>query len=204
MLTMPTMPLEALPALDALPDSVEAMSGVWSLAPQGRNQLNALPPLPRLLSEEQHRAFLADFRAEYGMSEPNAAPCLYRVASDGTAVLPMAGILTWQPSWWQRYCGLLSTADYTQAVREALSDSAVTRLILRLDGPGGYTRGLDALGAALFAFGQEKPLYGLHRRGVLVGALLDGLVLPRDCRRAAVRGGVHRDGDSLDRLLQSV
>jgi ClpP class serine protease len=89
----------------------------------------------------------------------------YRVTSDGTAIVPIYGLmLDTEPAWWLSYFGATSTIQVTRWMEQAKADANVKRVMLDIDSPGGQASGIATLADATFETSASgKPVWAMCR-----------------------------------------
>lgn len=109
---------------------------------------------------EQHlRAALADPKAAWWDDDDEESALGYERLPDGTAVIRIEGPIMGRSYWWSRYYRCACTPDIAEALDTALADTAIQRIVLMIDSPGGAVSGLTALSDKLFAARDgEKPI----------------------------------------------
>lgn len=80
------------------------------------------------------------------------------VISNGTAIIPVNGPLSKQPSSLQSIFGGSSTVGMRKALGLAMADSRVQRVMFHIDSPGGTVAGTGDLGDDIFAASSKKPV----------------------------------------------
>lgn len=79
----------------------------------------------------------------------------YEVTPDGIAIVPIMGQITKAESSF----GGASSVRIRRSIREAVNDSNVRALVLRIDSPGGTVSGVPELAAEVRAADSKKPVY---------------------------------------------
>ena len=101
--------------------------------------------------------------ATHGMPIAAAAAAPRRAApapEGGQAVIPIVGYLV-QHRGFLTMMGLgTSCSEVEQALRAALDDTRVQRIVLAFDSPGGSVFGVQELGDTIFAARNKKPIIG--------------------------------------------
>lgn len=80
------------------------------------------------------------------------------VITRGTAVIPVNGPLSKQPSSLEGMFGGSSTVGMRKALDLALADPQVERILFHIDSPGGTVAGTGDLGDDIFAASTQKPI----------------------------------------------
>lgn len=80
-----------------------------------------------------------------------------------TATIPVRGVITRRPSFMSLFFGGGGTSieGLTAALRGAVADSEVTRIVLDIDSPGGSTDGVPELAAEIYVARATKPITAL-------------------------------------------
>lgn len=129
--------------------------------------LSALPLLngdPLLMSEAHGRALLA--RVIQPLSRvpddsDGSAPTLnVSGGGAGIAVIPIVGVLTKYPQWFDEFLGLCPTTMVESLIAQALGNDAVEEIILSIDTPGGFVNGTVSLADAVAAATTKKRVTG--------------------------------------------
>ena len=81
----------------------------------------------------------------------------------GIAVLPLYGVLTQRGNMADDISGpgSCSTQQFTQALRAALSDPAVSQILIDIDSPGGSVYGTSELADEIYQARGQKPIIGI-------------------------------------------
>lgn len=87
-------------------------------------------------------------------------PQPYRVVK-GVGIVDVMGVLTKNPSVWNRLCGMSSMKQIGQAFQKAVKDPKVHSIILRVDSPGGMVDGTQELASAIYGARGTKPITAL-------------------------------------------
>lgn len=110
-------------------------------------------------------ARVTDFTARPFTSLPavqvDAAEPQMQISADGTAQIPVVGILTKQPiPKWLSLFGIVGTTygDIRRMVGEAVATRAVERIELRVESPGGQVPGVQETAEAIAAAAKQKPV----------------------------------------------
>lgn len=180
------------------PDSLTKEAAAAVLA-TGAGTLHALVQSNHVGSIEPTRwdAFLARIEAGKNASleaftvwieedEEEEDESAYRVLADGTAIVPIYGILLdTAPAWWLSWYGATSTPQVTQWIEQARADANVKRVLLDIDSPGGQVGGIANLADATFALSASgKPVWALCRQACSaaywVGSQADKMISRKD------------------------
>jgi capsid assembly protease len=102
-----------------------------------------------------------------GLPEPPAAKSKderterknYWVTSDGIAIIDVAGSLVNRSSWLDAYSGMTSYNQIQEEVEDAVSDSLIKGIVLRIDSCGGECAGCYDLADYLYSVRGVKPLW---------------------------------------------
>ena len=78
-----------------------------------------------------------------------------------SAIVRVTGPLTKHFSFWSLWFGGTSTRMIQSALRTALADEEVERIVLEVDSPGGEVDGIAELSDAVFAARKEKPIWAV-------------------------------------------
>jgi signal peptide peptidase SppA len=78
--------------------------------------------------------------------------------SGAVAVIPVFGVITARPTFYEMYGLTISTETIGRRVREALADPDVKAVVLDVDSPGGTISGVGELAADLRALRGPKPI----------------------------------------------
>jgi signal peptide peptidase SppA len=94
-----------------------------------------------------------------GIQVETPAPKL-RVAADGTAQIPIVGVLLKRVPAILRIFGIAATTygDIRRLLDEALADDAVRRIELQIESPGGVVSGVQETAEAIAAAARRKPV----------------------------------------------
>jgi signal peptide peptidase SppA len=76
---------------------------------------------------------------------------------DGIAIIELSGVMAKKMNLFTRISGGVSTQQAAEAIRTAVSDPAVTSILLVIDSPGGAVDGLPDLGSAVMDAAMQKP-----------------------------------------------
>lgn len=180
------------------PDSLTKEAAAAVLA-SGAATLHALVQSNHVGSIEPTRwdAFLARIEAGKSASleaftvwiedeEEEEDESCYRVLADGTAIVPIYGImLDTAPAWWLAWYGATSTPQVTQWIEQARADANVKRVLLDIDSPGGQVGGIANLADATFELSASgKPVWALCRQACSaaywVGSQADKMISRKD------------------------
>lgn len=95
-----------------------------------------------------------------GVTVTAAEPVL-QIRTDGTAVIPIVGVLTKQPlPSWMAFFGIVGTTygQIRSQVGQAVADPVVKRIELRIESPGGQVAGVQETAEAIAAAAKEKTV----------------------------------------------
>lgn len=84
----------------------------------------------------------------------------YTVDDRGIAIIPVAGVLMRNLPWYYSYFGIqgCSYTGIASALKQAMADPRVSRVLLSVDSPGGEVGGVHAAADAISSAAQEIPL----------------------------------------------
>lgn len=109
--------------------------------------------------------------AQKGLPQPKAEiqgsdnggrpPALYRLTPEGVALIPVVGILTSRPAWYDDWFGFLSYPVIARRFLAAMADPAVKAVLLEYDTPGGLVAGCSELAARMLAMRGTKPVWAV-------------------------------------------
>lgn len=83
----------------------------------------------------------------------------YSVTSDGIAIINVSGSLVNRSSWLDAYSGMTSYTQIQQEVADAVEDSLIKGIVLRIDSSGGECAGCYDLADYLYSIRGLKPLW---------------------------------------------
>ena len=136
----------------------EFMRTPWALLPSSLTQFSAvllnwqagLHPSPDILA-----AIVGDRQSRDARRQQAIAS-----SGGGIAVLPLYGILTQRGNMADDISGpgACSTQQFTQAFRSALSDPAVSQILIDIDSPGGSVYGTSELADEIYGARSTKPV----------------------------------------------
>lgn len=76
-----------------------------------------------------------------------------------THVLPLIGVLTQRPSFFQTlFFGGTSTQAFAATFRQAINDPGIARVVIDVDSPGGGVSGVEELASEIFKARGRKPI----------------------------------------------
>lgn len=124
-------------------------SQVWAILPDRLEQMLALLPA-------DPRDLLAD-------ADPEEVDAIYAARGMGAkagsvAVIPVTGSISKRDSLLTQFFGGTSTTRLTQAIKQAVADDSVGRILLNVDSPGGTVSGLPELAQAIREARTVKPV----------------------------------------------
>jgi signal peptide peptidase SppA len=142
--------------------------------------LTALAPLLTergVLLGEQHARGLINKMADLVRNPPAAGPGDAGPADDGyarvggkVAVIPLVGVLTKAPTWYDDIIGLCPTAAKMDDQAAAVADPEVAAIVFDIDSPGGFVNGTVELADAVAAANDVKPVVAVVRGMCCSGA----------------------------------
>ena len=130
----------------------DAQREAWAMEPKALNALvQKLASIEIQIDEASTKA-----RAEYEARSRRNDPGFENV--DGTAVVPIHGVIMKSVPWYYDYIGIeaTSTPRVRETIRALLADDDVNRIMLHVDSPGGTVAGTQELADAIFAAGEHK------------------------------------------------
>ena len=78
---------------------------------------------------------------------------------DGTAIIPIHGVITARTTLFSLFAGGTSLEDLAKDFNEALNDKEVTSILLDIDSPGGVAVGPYEMAEMIFKGRSKKPIY---------------------------------------------
>lgn len=142
----------ALPRLAASVPHVDQYLGAWGILPDAMQQALSMV---RAMDLEAHIAARqsrgAGMRSEF--SDGYAPP--YQKTTGGVAVIEVVGVMT---KYGSSFSECRSSIELRRGVRQAAADSSVRAIALRIDSPGGQTKGIDDLAEAVRSAAEHKPV----------------------------------------------
>lgn len=129
-----------------------------------RTQRNALPSLGGLwlMAENRVRELMARVHAAGKMasfeSAGEASGPEYEIDGAGVATISIVGVLTKYESWLDEYCGFCPTEPLGEILARAVADTAVKKIELEIDTPGGMVSGTTQFAEAVAAANKIKPV----------------------------------------------
>ena len=123
-------------------------NGVWSIHPPLVQQVFSL-----LHQYQSHMASIGAGPAEE--AERDGWPI---TVIDGVAIIPIMGPLIRRAGPIAQFFGIAGTDQIRVAVQAAAGDENVSKILLRIDSPGGSVSGIEELGDAVTAAAQLKPV----------------------------------------------
>jgi len=114
----------------------------------------------------------------------------YRV-EDGKAIIPVVGPLDKRASFWHMIFGGESTERIQKVIAEALSDPAVSGLVLNIDSPGGSVDGTKELSDFIYASRGRKPIVAYVDGDALsaaywIASAADKIIAPETARAGSI------------------
>lgn len=79
-------------------------------------------------------------------------------SDDGTALIPVYGPISRRPTFWSMFFGGTSTEAIAHALRAAIADRSVRKVILHVDSPGGDVAGIPELADEIYRARSKKPI----------------------------------------------
>jgi len=128
--------------------SVAVRSGCWCITPEGHAGLVAM----------------TNAMASHGVPATAAAAAPRRAApaaEGGQAVIGVTGFIEQRPGLLTMLGMGTACSDVHQALRAALEDKRVQRVVLAFDTPGGSVFGVQELADVIFAARSKKPVLGV-------------------------------------------
>lgn len=99
--------------------------------------------------------------------------------SDGTAILPVCGVIDYRPSWMTYYGYAVSSLQLRHEFAAMMADDTVKRIVFDIDSPGGMYSGVPELGKEIFASRGVKPTIAVANPSAASGALWIGAAADR-------------------------
>lgn len=123
-----------------------------------RGVLKALEQRPWLMQPERLEALahLVAAGGELAVGDQRVADLGRREAAGAIAVIPILGPIDHRTTWFMRYFGGTAITDLRKALREAVTDPAVSTIVLDIDSPGGAVDGTQEFADELFAVRGTK------------------------------------------------
>src|SRR5262245_15400109 len=119
-----------------------------------------IPPLLWAMLPDQLEQFVSHFtRPEFLAAAAKPMPSLAPKTSvnGSTVVIYLQGVSRKAPPAWLQYLlGVVAMADGQDAVNAAAADTAVSRIVLVIDSPGGSVTGTADLAAAVSRAAEKK------------------------------------------------
>lgn len=104
---------------------------------------------------------------------------------DGTAIIPIEGVIAKKMNMFSRISGGVSTQLIERDIREALNDKEVRQIILYIDSPGGTVDGTFELANFIFENRGKKPIISytdgmMHSAAYAIGSAADKVFISGD------------------------
>jgi signal peptide peptidase SppA len=99
---------------------------------------------------------IEDIQARIGDNKKEDAS--YEVV-DGSAIIPIYGIISKRMTWFKMLCGGASTQGIRNQMKEALEDPNVKQILLDIDSPGGSVDGTPELAEFIYSSRGRKPIH---------------------------------------------
>lgn len=135
---------------------LDIMTGPWAIVPSKLTEIQGI-------YEAHRRGPKIDLKAvEASIGRPLANEHQAYEVIDGTAVIPVTGVLGKGMSLLSKISGGTSTALLQRDLADAIADPTVHAIVLQIDSPGGTVDGTQELAEAVFAArASGKPIIAL-------------------------------------------
>jgi len=137
----------------------EFLTTPWALMPERLAAARAVlgrwaAGEPRAMDDDDGRPPISAFEARRQALQTTAA-------GSQIAVLPCYGTIVQRAGMMTEWCGGTSTQQLSAALRDALTDPAVSQIAIDFDTPGGSVYGVSELGEEIRAARATKPIIGI-------------------------------------------
>lgn len=127
-----------------------------------------------LLDPSRVHHFTALWRAKLFKEAPPEAKKVASGAAmlgDGTAIMPLYGVLDYRPSWLSDLGMMCSTMQARADFNRLVADPSVSRIVLDVDSPGGNYYGVPEFASDIFAARAKKPVIAVANPMAASGGL---------------------------------